>query len=91
MVNARFPGDMIRFSSTGRRYAVDINGITITDLQSGEVIQINVSRVMDLIWSPDGTKLAYSISRCNEEGFVIDSSLYIWDALKNESAFNIKY
>lgn len=80
-----FPGDKIRFSSTGRRYAVDINGITITDLQTGEVIQINVSGVMELIWSPDGTKLAYSTSRCNEEGFVIDSSLNIWDALKNES------
>ncbi len=81
----RFPGDKIRFSSTGRRYAVDINGITVTDLQTGEVIQIDVGGVMDLIWSPDGTKLAYSISRCNKEGFVIDSSLYIWDALKNES------
>jgi hypothetical protein len=81
----RFPGDKIRFSSTGRRYAVDINGITITDLQTGEIVQINVSRVMDLIWSPDGTKLAYSISRCDEEGFVIDGSLYIWDAVKNES------
>ena len=81
----RFPGDRIRFSSTGRRYAVDINGITITDLQTGEVIQINAGRVMNLIWSPDSTKLAYSTSRCNEEGFVIDSSFYIWDALKNES------
>lgn len=86
----RFPGDKIRFSSTGRRYAVDINGITITDLQTGEVVQINVSRVMGLIWSPDGTKLAYSTARCNAEGFVIDSSLYIWDALKNESRFILK-
>jgi hypothetical protein len=81
----RFPGYKIRFSPTGRRYAVDSNGITITDLQTGKVIQINVNHVMELNWSPDGTKLAYSISRCNEEGYVIDSSLYIWDALKNVS------
>lgn len=81
----RFPGDKIRFSPTGRRYAVDLNGITITDLQTGDVIQIDASNVMELIWSPDGTKLAYSISRCNEDGFVIDSSLYIWDAHINES------
>jgi len=81
----RFPGDKIRFSSTGKRYAVDINGITITDLQIGKVIQIDVGGIMDLIWSPDGTKLTYSTARCNKEGFVIDSSLYIWDALKNES------
>lgn len=80
-----FSGDKIRFSPTGRRYAVDINGITITDLQTGNETQLNVSGVMDLIWSPDGTKLAYTTSHCNEEGFVIDSSLYIWDAFINES------
>jgi len=86
----RFPGDKIRFSPTGRRYAVDINGITITDLPTGKVIQINVSGVMELIWSPDGTKLAYSISRCDADGFVIASSLYIWDALENESRLILK-
>ena len=85
----RIPGKF-RFSSTGRRYAVDINGIMISDLQTGEVIQISVNGVMNLIWSPDGTKLAYSISRCNEEGLVIDSSLYIWDALENESRLILK-
>lgn len=83
--NAGFPGNKIRFSSTGRRFAVDINGITITDLQTGNEIQLNVSGVMDLVWSPDGKYLAYSVSSCNEEGFIVDSSLYIWDALKNES------
>jgi len=85
----RIPGKF-RFSPTGRRYAVDINGITITDLQKGEIIQINTGGVMNLIWSPDGTKLAYSTSQCNKEGFVIDSSLYIWDALKNESRLILK-
>jgi Tol biopolymer transport system component len=45
---------------------------------------------MELIWSPDGTKLAYSISRCNADGFVVDSSLYIWDALENESRLILK-
>ena len=86
----RFPGDKIRFSSTGRRYAVDINGITITDLQTGEVVQINTGGVMDLLWSPDGTKLAYSTSDCDKEGFVVDSSLYIWDAVENETRLILK-
>ena len=85
--HARFPGDKMRFSPTGRRFAVDINGITITDLQTGNEIQLNVSGVMDLIWSPDGRYLAYSVSRCNKEGFIIDSSLYVWDSLINESRF----
>ncbi len=86
----RFPGDKIRFSPTGRRYATDIDGITISDLKTGEVIQIDASNVMELIWSPDGSKLAYSVSRCNEEGLVIDSTLYIWDALENETRLMLK-
>jgi hypothetical protein len=80
-----FPEDEIKFSPTGRRYAIDLNGITINDLQTGEVIQISASGVIKFNWSPDGTNLAYSVASCNEEGFVASSSVYIWNALINQS------
>ena len=80
-----FPGNKIKFSPTGRRYAAGINGVMITDLKTGEVVQLNADDVMDLIWSPDGTKLAFSESTCDEEGHVISSSIYIWDALTNQT------
>ncbi|KXK15013.1 MAG: hypothetical protein UZ14_CFX002000722 [Chloroflexi bacterium OLB14] len=79
-----FPGDHIAVSPTGRRYVSDINGILITDTYTGEVTQINATGIMAFRWSPDGTKLAYSTSNCNEEGFVIDSSVSVWDAITNE-------
>jgi Tol biopolymer transport system component len=82
---ADFPGNKIRFSQTGRRYAVNTMGILIVDINTGEDIQIKSNEVMGLVWSPDGTNLAYSTARCNEEGNVIDSSLYIWNAITNES------
>lgn len=78
-----FPGDEIKFAPTGRRYAVDKNGVMISDLKTGEVIQINATGVMDLSWSPDGTKLAFSTADCNEEGKVIYSSVFVWDTLAN--------
>jgi hypothetical protein len=65
-----FPEDEIKFSPTGRRYATNINGIMITDITTGEVTQIDASGVIEFTWSPDGTKLAYSVASCNEEGFV---------------------
>lgn len=80
-----FPGDEIKFSPTGRRYAVDLNGITVTDLNTGEATQIKATGIIEFIWSPDGTNLAYSVANCNEEGFIVSSSIYIWDALKNDS------
>jgi len=78
-----FSGYGIRFSPTGRRYAVDLNGITIADLKSGDLIQIDTSGVMDLLWSPDGRYLAYSVAKCNESGWVQSASVYAWDSLDN--------
>lgn len=80
-----FPGDEIEFSPTGRQYAVNIDGIRINDLKTGEVIQLDVNGFIESVWSPDGTKLAYSIAKCNEEGYIVDSSLYVWDSLTNTS------
>lgn len=75
----RFPGDEIRFSPTNEYYAVDINGITITNLESGEITNIEVSNVMEMSWSPDGKFLAFSVARCGEN-FVESSSIYVWDS-----------
>ena len=80
-----FPGDEIKFSPTGRRYATNINGIMVADINTGEVVQIDASGVIEFNWSPDGTNLAYSVASCNEEGFVISSSAYIWNALTKQS------
>lgn len=80
-----FPGDEIKFSPTGRRYATNVSGIIITDINTGEVTQIDAFGVIEFNWSPDGTNLAYSVASCNEEGFVVSSSLYIWNALTTQS------
>ncbi len=80
-----FPGYEIEFSPTGRRYAITIGGVMITDLQTGKVTTLDVnSRIQRLIWSPDGKYLAYSVASCNERS-VISSSIYLWDTLKNQS------
>jgi hypothetical protein len=79
-----FPGYKITFSSTGRRYATDMDGVIITDLQTGEVVKLSTSGVMDLRWSPDGKHLAYSVASCGEQS-VESSSVYIWDALRNQT------
>ncbi|MBN2116938.1 MAG: PD40 domain-containing protein [Anaerolineales bacterium] len=74
-----FPGYEIDFAPTGRRYATTVDGLRITDLQTGEVTQINVDGViMDLLWSPDGMHLAYSVARCGERG-VESSWVYVLD------------
>jgi hypothetical protein len=75
----------ITFSQTGRRYAADINGVTITDLKTGEIVQLDAENVMELSWSPDGTKLAFSTTGCDNEGFLISSSMYVWDAITQET------
>lgn len=75
----------ITFSQTGRRYAADINGVLITDLNTGEVVQLDAEDVMDLSWSPDGTKLAFSTTKCNSDGFLVSSSVYVWDATTEET------
>lgn len=75
----------ITFSPTGRRYAADLNGVFITDLNTGEIAQLNAENVMDLSWSQDGTKLAFSTTECNSDGFLVSSSMYIWDATTKET------
>jgi hypothetical protein len=75
-----FPGFIIEFSPTGRRYAVEsYGGIMINDLQNGEVTQIDAPHEYNFIWSPDGKRLAYSVASCGEF-YVQSSSVYVWDA-----------
>jgi hypothetical protein len=75
-----FPGYDIEFSPTGQRYVTDADGIRITDLQTGEVTEVNVDGVvMDMLWSPDGLHLAYSVTRCGEQG-VESAWVYVWGA-----------
>lgn len=78
-----FPGYEIKFSPTGRRFAADLDGILIADLQIGEITQIDEPGVMDLSWAPDGVNLAYSVAKCGEEE-VYSSSIYIWNALTTQ-------
>jgi hypothetical protein len=73
-----FPGNEIEFSPNGRWYGITLNGITITDLKTGDVIQINAPGEMEMRWSPDSKHLAYSLATCGEE-FVQTSSVYVWD------------
>jgi WD40 repeat protein len=74
-----FPGYDIEFSLTGQQYATDADGVRITDVKTGEVTQLNVDgTVMDLLWSPDGLHLAYSVARCDEQ-IVKSSWVYVWD------------
>lgn len=81
-----FPGYGIEFSPTGRRYAATINGVMITDLNTGEVVNIDVSGVIQgFSWSPDGTHLAYSVASCGEDFSVESSSAYVWDALTDQT------
>jgi hypothetical protein len=75
----------ITFSQTGRRYATDMNGVTITDLKTGDVVKLDAENVMDLSWSPDGTKLAFSTTKCNNDGFLVSSSMYVWNATAKET------
>ena len=80
-----FPGYGIRFSPTGRRYATDINGVIITDINTGEFTKIDVPDTIEsLEWSPDGAHLAYSVASCGEQS-VQSSSVYVWDALTNQT------
>ncbi len=74
-----FPGDEIKFSPSNEHYAVDINGVTITNVVNGKVTRISVDGVMQMEWSPDGNQLAFSVAKCDEEGSVETSSLYVWD------------
>jgi hypothetical protein len=83
-IDEDFPGDEIEFSPGRDQYAISIDGITITNLTTGEVNKIDVSGVMEkMIWSPDGKYLAYSVGICGEY-LVESSSIYVWDALTHQ-------
>jgi Tol biopolymer transport system component len=75
----RFPGDEIRFSPKNDYYAIDKDGIQITNLITGTVTKLDVSGVMEMSWSPDGNFLAFSVAKCGED-FVESSSVYVWDS-----------
>jgi hypothetical protein len=79
-----FPGYDIKFSPTGRRYAITLNGVIITDLQTGESTKMATNGTVEkLSWSPDGKQLAYSTASCDDEK-VQSSSVYIWDSTTNQ-------
>ena len=79
-----FPGYEIKFSPTGRYYACTLNGVMITDLQTGEFTTLATNGTVEkLSWSPDGKHLAYSLANCDDEK-VLSSSVYIWDSTTNQ-------
>jgi len=80
-----FPGYKIVFSPTGRRFAVSLDDVTISDLRTGENIQLEVDGVVErMSWSPDGKYLAYTSAICDDEK-ILSSSIYIWDATTSQS------
>jgi len=80
----RFPGYDMQFSPSGRRYAVDIDGITIADFKTGEVVKFDADGVVDFGWSPDSRYLAYFVATCDESGWVKSGSVYAWDSKTNQ-------
>ena len=80
-----FPGYEIEFSPTGRRYAITLDSVLITDLQTGESTKLATDETIErLSWSPDGKYLAYSLASCDEQ-HVISSAIYTWDASTNQT------
>jgi hypothetical protein len=79
-----FPGDEIRFSPANEYYAIDIDGVRITNLVSGEVISIDSPDVMEMSWSPDGRFLAFSVASCGET-LVESSSILVWNSSTNQT------
>ncbi|MBI3150798.1 MAG: PD40 domain-containing protein [Chloroflexi bacterium] len=80
-----FPGYKIVFSPTGRRFAASLDGVTISDIKTGENIQLEINGIVErLSWSPDGKYLAYASSICYDEK-ITSSSIYIWDTTTNQS------
>src|SRR5512138_868789 len=86
-----FPGYDIEFSPTGQRYATDADGIRITDLKTGEVTEVKVDGVvMDMLWSPDGLHLTYSVARCGKQG-VESAWVYVWGASTNNQPELVRF
>lgn len=87
----QFSGDQISFSPNTEYYAIEYyanhaHRLRIANTLSGEVevMTINASNVMSMIWSPDSRYLAYSVASCGEQ-LVEDSSLYVWDSDTRQS------
>jgi hypothetical protein len=78
-----FPGDKVRFSPTNEYYAVNRDGVTIRNIVSGNETKIDVSGVMEMMWSPDGKFLAFSVASCGET-LVESSSILVWDSSTNQ-------
>ncbi|MDL1943576.1 hypothetical protein FBQ99_14680 [Chloroflexi bacterium CFX2] len=79
-----FPGKKIRFSPTNEYYAVNRDGVTIRNIMSGKETKIDVSGVMEMIWSPDSKFLAFSVASCGET-LVESSSIFVWDSSTNQT------
>lgn len=79
-----FSGKQIQFSPTVEYYAVSYPGLTLTNLENGDVTKIDVSGIMALSWSPDGRHLAYSVASCGD-WLVESSSIYVWDSSAKET------
>lgn len=80
----RFPGNEIRFSPTNDYYAIDKDGVRITNLINGKETQIDVSGVIEMSWSPDGKFLAFSVASCGEI-LVESSSILVWNSSTNQT------
>jgi len=78
-----FPGYEIRFSPTNEYYAIDKDGVRITNLTSGKETKIDVSGVMEMSWSPDGKFLAFSVASCGET--LVESSIFVWNSSTNQT------
>ncbi|HNE05373.1 MAG TPA: hypothetical protein PLT08_12685 [Anaerolineales bacterium] len=80
-----FPGYEIVFSPTGRRFAISLDGVTISDLNTGENIRLGINGIVErMSWSPDGKYLAYASAICDDEN-IVSSSIYIWDSTTSQS------
>jgi Tol biopolymer transport system component len=79
-----FPGNEIRFSPINDYYAIDKDGVRITNFISGKETKIDVSGVMEMSWSPDGKFLAFSVASCGET-FVESSSILVWNSSTNQT------
>ncbi len=79
-----FPGYIIKFSPTGRHFAMNDYGLTIADLRTGEGTPIDMPGIVDFAWSPDGEQLAFSVASCGDF-FVHSSSIYVWNVLTHQT------
>ncbi len=84
-----FPGYMIEFAPTGRRYATDMGGVMIADINTGKVTKISNTFPETLSWSSNGIQLAYSTASCGDQ-WVETSSAYVWNATTNQTQLLVR-